>query len=71
MFNANKFKLGLFAMNCSGGLSLNRAPERWDASWEHNLSAARLAEEAGLEFLLPIARWLGYRGAMDSHGFSL
>ncbi|MPZ56606.1 MAG: LLM class flavin-dependent oxidoreductase [Rhizobiales bacterium] len=71
MFNANRFKVGLFATNCSGGLSLNKAPERWDASWDNNLAAARLAEDAGLEFLLPIARWHGYRGEMDSHGTSL
>lgn len=71
MFNTNKFKLGLFAMNCSGGLSLNKAPERWDASWDNNLKAAHLAEEAGLEFLLPIARWHGYRGETNAHGHSL
>jgi len=70
MFNANKFKLGLFAINCSGGLSLNKAPERWDASWENNVKITQLAEQAGLEFVLPIARWHGYRGSMDSHGAS-
>ena len=56
IFNKNKFKLGLFGMNCQGGLSLTKAPERWDASWDHNVQAATLADEAGLEFLLPIAR---------------
>ncbi len=68
IFNKNRFKLGLFGMNCSGGLSLTRAPERWDASWEHNAQAARLADEAGLEFLLPIGRWHGYKGEMDTQG---
>jgi dimethylsulfone monooxygenase len=70
MFNANRLKLGLFAINCSGGLSLNIAPERWDASWENNLKVTQLAEQAGLEFILPIARWHGYRGTKDSHGDS-
>jgi alkanesulfonate monooxygenase SsuD/methylene tetrahydromethanopterin reductase-like flavin-dependent oxidoreductase (luciferase family) len=68
IFNDNRFKLGLFGMNCSGGLSLTRAPERWDASWEHNVVAARLADEAGLEFLLPIGRWHGYKGETDTQG---
>ncbi len=68
IFNRNKFKLGLFGMNCSGGLSLNKAPERWDASWANNVRAAQLADDAGLEFLLPIARWHGYRGETDSLG---
>jgi alkanesulfonate monooxygenase SsuD/methylene tetrahydromethanopterin reductase-like flavin-dependent oxidoreductase (luciferase family) len=55
-------------MNCQGGLSLTKAPERWDASWDHNVEAAKLADEAGLEFLLPIARWHGYQGKSDTQG---
>jgi alkanesulfonate monooxygenase SsuD/methylene tetrahydromethanopterin reductase-like flavin-dependent oxidoreductase (luciferase family) len=62
------FKLGLFGLNCSNGMTMTKAPERWDASWENNLAAARLAEEAGLEFLLPIARWRGYAGETDTEG---
>lgn len=67
---ANRFKLGLFAPNCSGGLAITKAPERWDASWENNVALARMAEAAGLEFLLPIARWHGYRGEIDAEGSS-
>src|ERR687885_2253832 len=70
MDRPNTFKLGLFGMNCSGGLTMTRAPERWDPSWENNLTAARLADEAGLEFLLPIGRWHGYRGQTDTEGTS-
>ncbi len=68
--NENRFKLGLFATNCSGGLAMTKAPERWDASWDNNLAIARMAEAAGLEFLLPIARWHGYRGETDAEGTS-
>ena len=28
IYNKNKFKLGLFGMNCLGGLSLTKAPQR-------------------------------------------
>lgn len=70
MTNANRFKLGLFATNCSGGLCLTTAPERWDASWKNNVTAARMADEAGIEFLLPIARWKGYGGETDTEGTS-
>ena len=70
MFNANKFKLGLFAPNCSGGLTMTKAPERWDASWENNVTAAQLADDAGLEFVLPVGRWHGYRGETDTEGTS-
>jgi alkanesulfonate monooxygenase SsuD/methylene tetrahydromethanopterin reductase-like flavin-dependent oxidoreductase (luciferase family) len=71
MFNDNRFKLGLFASNCSSGLTMTRAPERWDASWDNNLAAAKLADAAGLEFLLPVARWQGYGGETDPEGSAL
>jgi alkanesulfonate monooxygenase SsuD/methylene tetrahydromethanopterin reductase-like flavin-dependent oxidoreductase (luciferase family) len=69
MQSANRFKLGLFGMNCSGSFATT-APERWRAGWDENLEAAHLADEAGLEFLLPIARWLGYGGETDRQGTS-
>jgi alkanesulfonate monooxygenase SsuD/methylene tetrahydromethanopterin reductase-like flavin-dependent oxidoreductase (luciferase family) len=61
----NPFKLGIFAANCASGLAATRIPERWDASWPHNLAIARMADEAGIDFLLPLARWKGYPG--ESH----
>src|SRR5947199_8186124 len=70
MYSANRFKLGLFAPNCSGGLTMTKAPERWDATWDNNVEAARLADEAGLEFVLPVGRWHGYRGETDTEGTS-
>ncbi|MEC7489835.1 MAG: LLM class flavin-dependent oxidoreductase [Pseudomonadota bacterium] len=68
IYGPNRFKVGLFSQNCSGGLTMTRAPEFWDASWENNVVASRLADEAGLEFLLPVARWLGYGGEIDAEG---
>jgi FMNH2-dependent dimethyl sulfone monooxygenase len=62
------FKLGLFSPNCSGGLAVTKAPERWSGSWEDNLRLARIADEAGIDFLLPIARWIGYGGETNFHG---
>lgn len=70
MYAGNAFKLGLFASNCSGGLTMTKAPERWDPSWDNNLEAARLADAAGLEFMLPVGRWHGYRGETDTEGTS-
>jgi alkanesulfonate monooxygenase SsuD/methylene tetrahydromethanopterin reductase-like flavin-dependent oxidoreductase (luciferase family) len=65
--NDNRFKLGLFGLNCSTSVATT-APERWTANWEENVTAGRLADEAGLEFLLPIARWKGYGGTTDRQG---
>jgi FMNH2-dependent dimethyl sulfone monooxygenase len=69
MQNNNRFKLGFFGMNCSCSIGTT-APERWNAGWPETREAARLADAAGLEFLLPIARWLGYGGTTDRHGTS-
>ncbi|MCL6563028.1 MAG: LLM class flavin-dependent oxidoreductase [Firmicutes bacterium] len=66
-----QLKLGLFGANCSAGITMTMVPERWDASWEHNLALARLADARGLDFLLPIARWRGYGGLTDPNGYSL
>jgi FMNH2-dependent dimethyl sulfone monooxygenase len=70
MRNANRLKLGLFSLNCLGGCAITTAPERWVPTWENNIEVAHVAEEAGLEFLLPIGRWRGYGGAADFQGSS-
>ncbi|WP_125100151.1 LLM class flavin-dependent oxidoreductase [Leucobacter chromiireducens] len=68
ILNGEDFKLGLFSPNCSGGLAVTRIPERWSASWDDNLALARAAEAAGIDFLLPIARFIGYKGETNFHG---
>jgi alkanesulfonate monooxygenase SsuD/methylene tetrahydromethanopterin reductase-like flavin-dependent oxidoreductase (luciferase family) len=66
----NLLSLGLFGMNCSGGLGATRIPERWVASWDNNLALARMADAAGLDFLLPLGRWKGYGGETNHNGSS-
>ena len=61
----NKLSLGLFGVNCSGGLAVTTVPERWEASWENNQSAANMADQSGLDFMLPLGRWKGYGGITD------
>jgi alkanesulfonate monooxygenase SsuD/methylene tetrahydromethanopterin reductase-like flavin-dependent oxidoreductase (luciferase family) len=68
MYNANLLKIGLFGPNCSSGRAVTRVPERWSGSWPDNLRLARMADEAGIDFLLPIARWKGYGGDTDYQG---
>jgi dimethylsulfone monooxygenase len=69
--NANRLKLGIFSANCAGGLAVTTVPERWQAGWDENRELAVAADRAGIEFLLPIARWLGYGGAGAFHDSSL
>jgi FMNH2-dependent dimethyl sulfone monooxygenase len=59
---ANRLKLGVFSANADGGLAITDVPERWKAGWTDNLTAAQIADRAGLEFFLPIARWRGFGG---------
>src|SRR5271169_5650886 len=71
MYNGNALKIGLFGANCSSGRSATTVPERWSASWPDCLKLALIADDAGLDFMLPIARWKGYGGDTDFHGRSL
>jgi FMNH2-dependent dimethyl sulfone monooxygenase len=68
MYNDNKLKIGFFGTNCSSGRTMTRIPERWSGNWEDNLTIAKQADEAGIDFLLPIARWKGYGGDTDYQG---
>jgi FMNH2-dependent dimethyl sulfone monooxygenase len=71
MRGGNAFKLGVFSSNCAGGLAKTRAPERWEATWPNNVAVAGIADEAGLDFLLPVARWRGLGGETDPAGSSM
>ena len=70
MFGPNRLKLGLFSLNADGGLALTRVPERWPATWDGIVAAAQMADRAGLEFILPIARWKGFGGELNSREWS-
>ena len=71
MYNANTLKIGVFGANCSSGRTATRVAERWSASWPDCLALARMADAAGMDFMLPIARWKGYGGETDFHGTTL
>jgi alkanesulfonate monooxygenase SsuD/methylene tetrahydromethanopterin reductase-like flavin-dependent oxidoreductase (luciferase family) len=71
MHNANVLKIGMFGANCSSSRTATKAPERWSASWPDCLKLARMADDAGIDFMLPIGRWKGYGGDTDFHGATL
>jgi alkanesulfonate monooxygenase SsuD/methylene tetrahydromethanopterin reductase-like flavin-dependent oxidoreductase (luciferase family) len=66
----SRLKLAVFGSNCSSGRSYVTIPDRWDATWDNNLALARLAEDVGLEAIIPIARWKGYGGETNPNGSS-
>ena len=71
MYSANRLKLGLFGANCSSGRAVTMLPERWSGSWADCLRLAQMADDAGIEFMLPIGRWKGYGGDTDYQGATL
>jgi dimethylsulfone monooxygenase len=70
MRGGNKFKLGVFSANSDGGLALTRVPERWPARWSEIVDVAQMADRAGVEFFMPIARWKGFGGELNSREWS-
>lgn len=59
IFNDNKLKIGTF---CSNGWASTQsvAPEVNNMTWPISVEAAQMADAAGLEAVVPFARWLGY-----------
>jgi alkanesulfonate monooxygenase SsuD/methylene tetrahydromethanopterin reductase-like flavin-dependent oxidoreductase (luciferase family) len=71
MHSPHPLKIGLFGANCSSGRAVTLVPERWSGSWPDNLRLARMADAAGIDFMLPIGRWKGYGGDTDYQGATL
>lgn len=69
MLKRDDFLLGTFCSNCSNGMAMTKIPERWVNSWENNLKLGKMLDEAGIDFMLPVARWVGTPGEeIDFHG---
>jgi alkanesulfonate monooxygenase SsuD/methylene tetrahydromethanopterin reductase-like flavin-dependent oxidoreductase (luciferase family) len=68
MYNDNAFKIGCFGANCSSGRYVTTVPERWSGAWDDGLRLAKMMDEGGLDFILPIGRWKGYGGETDYQG---
>lgn len=64
------FALGLFGMTVSGGISMTDAEGVFELSWAATRELARQADAAGLDLLVPVARWRGYGGRLDPNGDS-
>ena len=65
LFNSNKLKLGTFCSNTIPNMT--RVPEQWRPTWANCLAVAQLADNAGWEALVPIARWKGYLDGKPDH----
>jgi FMNH2-dependent dimethyl sulfone monooxygenase len=68
LFNENKLKLGVFGLNVSNGCAATTAEGHFETTWPNTLEVAKLADEAGLEALVPVARWKGFGGPTNFNG---
>ncbi len=71
MYNSNKLKIGMFGANCSSARTATTVARRWTGNWPDCLALAKMADDAGIDFMLPIGRWKGYGGDTDFHGTTL
>ena len=65
--NKNKFKIGLFAFNASGGVTLTKNKQKWSAAWKDIKKISIDADNFGMDFLLPVARWNDWGGVDRPH----
>lgn len=62
LYGPNRLKFGIFGSNLGGGCSATQAEGTLEASWPATREIAILADQAGLEALVPVARWKGFGG---------
>ena len=62
LYNKNRMKLGIIAMNCSHGSTITQAEGAWQMNWPETREVCVMADRAGMEALLPVGRWRGYGG---------
>ena len=70
-YSENKLIIGLFGANCSSGRAVTLVENRWTGSWRDSKRLAQMADEVGIDFMLPIGRWKGYGGVTDYQGATL
>jgi alkanesulfonate monooxygenase SsuD/methylene tetrahydromethanopterin reductase-like flavin-dependent oxidoreductase (luciferase family) len=70
IFNDNRLKLGTFGTNVSNGCAISTIDGTFQTNWSEAVEISRVADEAGFEALIPVARWRGFGGETDFNGRS-
>ncbi|HLG73387.1 MAG TPA: LLM class flavin-dependent oxidoreductase [Chloroflexota bacterium] len=70
LYGSNKLKFGVFGSNLGGGCAATTAPGTLEVGWPATLRIAQIADQAGVEALVPVARWKGFGGLTDFNGQS-
>ena len=67
--NANRLKLGVFAMN-SDYNARTLPPEKYQLTWANSLDVAAMADKIGLEAIVPLARFRSMADARHHSGLA-
>jgi FMNH2-dependent dimethyl sulfone monooxygenase len=70
LYGPNRLKLGIFGANLGGGCVATEVPRGIPATWDATSDVARIADQAGFEALVPVARWKGFGGSTNFSGDS-
>ena len=68
LFNDNRLKLGVFGANVSYGCAITMAEGALELTWPNARTIATMADRAGLEAMVPVARWKGFGGRTNFNG---
>lgn len=67
----NLFKIGVFGHNNRGGMWVTTSEDSPRATWEETKALTLAAEAAGLEAVIPNARWKGFGGETNFNAWAL
>jgi alkanesulfonate monooxygenase SsuD/methylene tetrahydromethanopterin reductase-like flavin-dependent oxidoreductase (luciferase family) len=68
LWNGNKMKLGIFGANVSNGCAMTMAEGRLETTWPNTKLISTIADRAGFEAMVPVARWKGFGGPTNFNG---
>lgn len=68
LFGSNKLKLGLFGLNVDNACAITTIDGTFHPEWPVVKRIARMADAAGLEAMVPVARWRGFGGKTNFNG---
>ena len=64
----NRFKLGLFGLNVDNACAITTIDGVFHPTWDNVKRLTRMADNAGFEALVPVARWRGFGGVTNFNG---
>ena len=70
LYGPNRLKLGTFGLNVDNACAITTIDGVFHPTWENVMTLTGLADAAGFEALVPVARWRGFGGQTNFNGAS-